>query len=121
MSVGQMSKQHPIDIPRRAPNKETVLDNPLAFIGRKGGWSRYKAFTLVEPNLVDGDTFFAPHHNSYGQIWTAIRYGLYPWSQKFSMPRFILDIFSGTIVWQNYNKEDELTYYYGDYGKHYRD
>ena len=117
--MSNASKQHPLGFRTKYATREEVLANPLGHIGRRGCWNRYKAFNLKDES-AGSPHCFDPHHNTYGQIWTAIRYGLYCWNNmNFQTPRFILDLYTGEIVWQNYNKEDSSTYYYGNYGTNY--
>lgn len=107
-------------------SKEDCLKYPLYSIGaNKRAYGRYKAFQLRD----DGDDNFwwQPHHNIYERIWTAVRWGLYRWyitpqNPSFSIfdhPRFILDIYTGQIVWQNFDDTKTDTYKYKNIGANY--
>jgi len=115
------------------PNsKQKCLSEPFGNIGRGTGWNRYHPFQLisvgrgVDPhNSKKGVKYedkctWNPYHKSYEAIWSAILYGHYGSviSSKKSKdtPRMIFDMFTGEIVWQNYNKECKETYFYKGYG-----
>ena len=107
------------------PNsQQECLANPFGNVGRGTGYSRYHPFQLLpvsygmDPkspkNVVTyKDRYtWVPFHKSYEAIWSAVRYGYYAGKE-----RMIFDLFTGEIVWQNYNKECKRTYFYKGYGK----
>lgn len=120
---------------RPASTLDVCLAEPLHNVGRgEITWNRYKPFQLRcttntkhhyggFPTYGPADKFtFVPYHKSYEKIWSAIKYGYYAWLVKAgganTVERFVLDMFTGEIVWQNYNKK-KPTYFYKEYGVHY--
>ena len=95
---------------------------PLDNVGGSGSYLRYKAFLLGGD---DANAYFTPHYNTYGLIHMAVRWGLYrSWRQgsvyNFETKRFILDLWKGKIVWQNFDPTKTDTYKYKGIGNNYK-
>lgn len=102
--------------------KEECFASPLTTIHHDWDWGRYKGFMLMTDSNGEG---WVPHHNVYSQLWTAVRWGLYFWrtdknlKNRFDHPRFVLDLYTGQIVWQNFDKTKLETYKYKGIGDNY--
>ena len=99
-----------------------VFDDPLGNVGNNRCYARYKSFVL---GGSEDDAYFIPHHNVYGRIWTAVRWGLYcdyrqqQAGEPFGKKRFILDLWEGRIVWQNFDDTKTETYKFKGIGTNY--
>lgn len=99
---------------------EEAFADPLMHVGHiRRGYNRYKAFAL---GGEDKDAFFSPHHNVYGSIHMAVRWGIYRrncgGNNPFDTKRFVLDLWNGQIVWQNFD-DTKPTYKFNGIGDNY--
>ena len=98
---------------------EQAFADPLAHVGNHNSGCRYKAFLL---NGNEYTAYFLPHHNVYHTIHAAVRWGIYQWNcggKPFEVKRFVLDLWNGQIVWQNFDDTKTDTYKFKNIGANY--
>jgi hypothetical protein len=101
--------------------EKEVLENPMKHIR---GYCRYKSFTLKGNET---DSRFEAHSEVYGKIHLAVRWGISRYAKLpanstniFDTKRFVLDLWNGEIVWQNFDKTNPHTYKFKGIGNNYK-